>query len=313
MESFADSVAIGMCKGRFRTILEEYCRHWRQNPTHYVIDNAAVHLIKASDTANLYELLSDDQFRLRKKELFGINALRSDLQKGRFYFSGENPDLLRWSQTRRGLDPGVVDKAIRLDTKWRKARTQLGKLQRKRNQISQQIAKAKNKEEREKAIKNLISSTRKIGINSESILHKDFNNLNDRFSNSSLIDISMGLIKTRLIKDNLEIEILRKSCNIVDKVMKKIPDILHEGIQEYEIAAEIDYLMQKNGAEKPAFETISSFGKNTAEPHYSHGENKLKNGNYALFDFGACYRKYNSDITRTFICGNASKKDIEIH
>jgi Xaa-Pro dipeptidase len=95
--------------------------------------------------------------------------------------------------------------------------------------------------------------------------------------------------------------------------MNSVPEFLHEGIYEYEIAAEIDYLLQKNGADKSAFETISSFGKNTAEPHYSHGDTKLKLGNFALFDFGANFRKYNSDITRTFVFGKPNDKQKEMY
>jgi Xaa-Pro dipeptidase len=95
--------------------------------------------------------------------------------------------------------------------------------------------------------------------------------------------------------------------------MKKIPDLLFEGMYEYEIAAEIEYNLQKNGADCSAFEIISSFGKNTAEPHYSHGNTKLKKGDFVLFDFGSRFKKYNSDITRTFVFGKADKKQKEIY
>ena len=35
------------------------------------------------------------------------------------YLLRNNPDKLRWSQERRGLDPGVVDEAIKYDRLWR--------------------------------------------------------------------------------------------------------------------------------------------------------------------------------------------------
>jgi Xaa-Pro dipeptidase len=116
-----------------------------------------------------------------------------------------------------------------------------------------------------------------------------------------------------LIKDETEIRFIKNACKISDKIIKKIPDILQIGLKEYELAAEIEYLMIKNGADKPAFETISSFGKNSSQPHYSHGKNKLKEGDFVLCDFGACYKKYNSDITRTFIFGKASSKQKEMY
>ena len=137
---------------------------------------------------------------------------------------------------------------------------------------------------------------------------KNFLRIESHFQNSTFFDVSSALEKTRLIKDENEIIHIKKACSIVDKVVEKIPEILYEGIFEYELAAEINYLIQKNGAEKPSFETISSFGKNTAEPHYSHGDVKLKKGDIVLCDFGACYKRYNSDITRCFIFGKANLK-----
>jgi len=170
-----------------------------------------------------------------------------------------------------------------------------------------------NKEDFDKLFKKHFSSLRKIGINSDGLSHKDFCKLTDRFSRAKFVDVSDALSKTRLVKDESEIEIIKKSCAIADKVMNAIPSILHEGMYEYEIAAEINYLMQKNGAEHPAFETISSFGKNTAEPHYTHGDIKLNKGDFVLFDFGARFRRYNSDITRTFVFGKAAEKQKEMH
>jgi len=152
----------------------------------------------------------------------------------------------------------------------------------------------------------------KIGINSDRLTYKAFNNLNKQFENSNFFDVSTSFSKARIIKDEKEINLIKKACNIVDKVVEEIPQIVHENITEYELAAEIDFLMQKNGAEKSAFETISSFGKNTAEPHYTHGDLKLEKGDFVLCDFGACFEKYNSDITRTFVFNKASAKQKEI-
>jgi len=171
----------------------------------------------------------------------------------------------------------------------------------------------KNKEEMNKIIKKSFSSLKRLGLNYNGISHKDFGKLKDMFTKSSFIDVSEELMKTRLVKDQLELKLIKEACKISDTVMKKIPEMLKEGMYEYEIAAEIDYHMQRLGAQKPAFETISSFDKNTAEPHYSHGTTRLKNGNFALFDFGACFRKYNSDITRTFVFGRADKQQREMY
>jgi Xaa-Pro dipeptidase len=166
----------------------------------------------------------------------------------------------------------------------------------------------KNEKDFNDLFKNNISNCKNIGINFNKITFKDFLKIEKNLPKSNFVDISNSINKTRIIKDKTEIDLIKKSCNIVDIVVNKIPEMLSEGMFEYELAAEINYLLQKNGAEKPAFETISSFGVNSAEPHYSHGNVRLKNGDIVLCDFGACFEKYNSDITRSFIFGKANDK-----
>lgn len=171
----------------------------------------------------------------------------------------------------------------------------------------------RSEKEFDSMLKESISSSIVVGLNFDGISQKEFCKLKEKLLGVEFIDVSRSFDKTRLVKDELEINSIRKACGIADKVMGKIPEILHKGMHEYELAAEINYLMQKNGADKPAFETISSFGKNTAEPHYTHGAVVVKNGDFVLCDFGACFRKYNSDITRTFVFGKASDKHKEMY
>ena len=59
-----------------------------------------------------------------------------------------------------------------------------------------------------------------------------------------------------MIKDTNEITKIKKACNISDKVIEKIPDLIQPGTTESELAAEINYYLQKYGAAHPAFETI---------------------------------------------------------
>ncbi len=171
----------------------------------------------------------------------------------------------------------------------------------------------KNEEDLISIMKDSISSSRTIGLNFHGISHREYCKLKNRFPGSDFFDVSDSFAKTRLVKDESEIELIKKACGITDKVMEKIPQILHEDMYEFELAAEIDYLMQKNGADKSAFDTISSFGKNTSQPHYSHGATPLKYGDFVLCDFGACFKKYNSDITRTFVFGKASNEQKDMY
>jgi len=171
----------------------------------------------------------------------------------------------------------------------------------------------KNNKEQLEIIDERLTDSKKIGLNFDGISHKDYEFIKNSLDDKEFEDISGDLIKTRMIKDSEEINLIKKACSIADRVAKKIPDIVSEGMYEYELAAEIDYYLQRYGADKPAFLTISSFGKNTSKPHYTHGNFKIKQGDFVLCDFGACYKRYNSDITRTFVYGRANKKQKQMY
>ena len=73
------------------------------------------------------------------------------------------------------------------------------------------------------------------------------------------------------------------------------------GMTEKELAARLDYLMMERGADGLAFGTIVSFGKNAALPHHMPDSTRLKPNSFVLMDFGAKYRNYCADVTRTLI------------
>lgn len=171
----------------------------------------------------------------------------------------------------------------------------------------------KNKKDYNSLLIESTKSAKKIGLNFNAITYRTLLTFNEIFPNKDFLDVSEYMLKTRTIKDKSEIKKIKKATSIVDKVKEKIPDLVYFNMYEYELAAEINYLMQKLGADTIAFDTISSFGKNSAAPHYTHGSTKLGNGDFILCDFGARYYRYNSDITRTFVFGKPNKKQKLMH
>lgn len=152
-----------------------------------------------------------------------------------------------------------------------------------------------------------------IGINSNELTHKNFEEFKSMFPKAKFIDISPAIVKARMVKDKEEIANIREAARIASRAFPKLLDSLKDGITEYKAAAFLNSTMQSLGAQGPSFDTIVAFGKNSAEPHYSPGGFKLRKGNFALFDYGAKYRRYCSDITRTVVYGKASKQQKEIY
>ncbi len=158
-----------------------------------------------------------------------------------------------------------------------------------------------------------LEGSEKIGINPKELFHQGYLYLVEAAKDTEIVDISDSIQKARLVKDEKEVKKLRKACEIASKVAETVPDWAEAGMKEYEVAAELNYRMQKLGASGPGFETNASAGKNSAEPHYHTGDAPLKKGEFLLIDFGAKYKRYVSDVSRTFSVGEPDEKMNRMH
>ncbi len=154
---------------------------------------------------------------------------------------------------------------------------------------------------------------RRIGINFEEITHNYFRRLQKLAPKARFINVSDAIREARMAKDKQEQELVAKACRIASDAFKQLLPQIKVGRRENELAAELVYLMQKKGASDQAFETIVASGANGAEPHYTAGPKKLRKGELVVFDFGAKYHKYVSDITRTVVVGRATEKQKRMH
>ncbi|AGB04479.1 Xaa-Pro aminopeptidase [Aciduliprofundum sp. MAR08-339] len=167
--------------------------------------------------------------------------------------------------------------------------------------------------EREELLRKIVGDAKRIGLNFDTLTVRDFEKIKEVLGEREYINVSSAIMDARKVKSEEEINIMREAAKIASEVADSIPDFLHEGMREYELAAKIVYEMLRRGAEDVAFTTIAAFGENAAEPHYTAGARKLKRGDFVLCDFGARYHRYNSDITRTFVFGRASEMQKDIY
>jgi Xaa-Pro dipeptidase len=170
-----------------------------------------------------------------------------------------------------------------------------------------------DKEEKKTVLAQRLGTCGKVGINPGEFTHAAYLRLRELLPDAELVDLTQPIKEARLIKDAAELDNLRRSCRIASDVAAELPGRLRPGMKENEVAAEIQYLALRAGAGGMAFETIVASGPYTAEPHYFGGERPLSAGEFLLADFGATYRRYCSDITRTWVLGEASEKQKAIH
>ena len=116
----------------------------------------------------------------------------------------------------------------------------------------------------------------------------------------------------RAVKDEDEIACISGACSIADRALEELLPQMKPGVSERDLVRELEYIMCRLGADAPSFDTMVLFGARSSQPHAvpSH-DVRLKEGDLILIDYGALYKGYMSDTTRTFVSGKADARQKE--
>lgn len=128
-----------------------------------------------------------------------------------------------------------------------------------------------------------------------------------------LVPVSGMIEELREVKDEEEIRIIKKACEIADAGFKYILDYIKPGVTEIEIANRLDFYMREQGAAGVSFDTIVASGYRSAMPHGVASTKKIEQGDFVTLDFGCYYEGYVSDMTRTVSVGEPDPKLKEIY
>ncbi len=121
--------------------------------------------------------------------------------------------------------------------------------------------------------------------------------------NAKLLPYNAKIASFRGVKEEWELENMRKAQSIADKAFSEVLPRIAVGMSELELQAELIYCMYKNGAHGLSFDPIVVSGPNTSMPHGVAGERKIQQGDFITMDFGVLYNGYCSDMTRTVAVG----------
>ena len=162
-------------------------------------------------------------------------------------------------------------------------------------------------------IKNILEQAQlsNIGFEGHQISYDTYVELNKGMI--TLISISDSIDKIREVKSEEEIKLIRKAAEIVDKTYDYILTVVKVGMSEREIKALLESKMLELGADGPSFDTIVASGYRGALPHGVASDKLIEKGDMITLDFGAYYRGYCSDITRTFAIREPDPKMKEIY
>jgi len=157
----------------------------------------------------------------------------------------------------------------------------------------------------EGSLEDIIKPYKQIAIPLGRTLYPDYERL--KATGVGIVDSLPAFTQAMSVKENYELALVEKACEIADKAFTALLGEIKEGQSENDIAAQLEFLMRKYGASGTSFETIVAFGENSSVPHHETGSRTLKHGDIVLIDFGCKYGGYCSDCTRTFLFGDDGK------
>ncbi|TML09693.1 MAG: aminopeptidase P family protein, partial [Actinobacteria bacterium] len=157
-------------------------------------------------------------------------------------------------------------------------------------------------ETRRETIAHLAESlSGKFGFESTHLTYRAYEELRD--GGLELVPRA-GLVESlRAVKDEDELEKIRRAAAITDRAYERIAEERFVGRTERELAWRMTELFHELGADEEAFDTIVAAGANGARPHADPGDRVIERGTTIVVDAGAVLDGYCSDCTRTFATG----------
>ena len=151
------------------------------------------------------------------------------------------------------------------------------------------------------------SGAERLAVETDFLCYDDWAALQGALGDIALAPLSGLAEEMRLVKDEGEIECIRRAADIACRAFKAILEDIRPGMTEREVAIALNYKMLELGSEGEAFDTIACAGQNGSLPHAVPGEHRLQNGELLTLDFGATFGGYRSDMTRTVGIGKVDK------
>jgi Xaa-Pro aminopeptidase len=152
-----------------------------------------------------------------------------------------------------------------------------------------------------------------LGFESAHLVHRDFQRLLEngaRWQWRPTVDLVETL---RERKDAGELALIEAANGIATRALARVLPAVHVGMKELEVAGVLEKALRDEGSEGFPFESIIASGPRSALPHARSTDRAIESGDFLLLDFGALYRGYCSDVTRTFVVGTASAEQREVY
>ena len=147
----------------------------------------------------------------------------------------------------------------------------------------------------------------------DSMSYAQFKRLGSRLKGVNLTGTSEGVSMLRRVKDALELSLMKEAAGLLDDGFKLAEELIRPGAIESKLAWQIESFFRESGGEGLSFETIIASGFRGAMPHGKASDKKIRRSELVVVDMGVVLNGYNSDETRTYSVGPATKYQKKIY
>ncbi|WP_252311722.1 Xaa-Pro peptidase family protein [Sinobaca sp. H24] len=150
-------------------------------------------------------------------------------------------------------------------------------------------------------------SLKAVGFEEEYVTYQQYTQMKKQI-HAELVPTSSIVEHVRLYKTPEEIAVLKEAAAIADRAFDHITTFIKPGMKETEVSNELEFFMRREGAVSSSFDIIVASGWRSALPHGVASSKIIEGGELVTLDYGAYYKGYCSDITRTIAVGEPTSE-----
>ena len=126
-------------------------------------------------------------------------------------------------------------------------------------------------------------------------------------------DSSVRLL--RQVLDDAELARIERAARAADAALTEVEPLLlatgDEPMTEHDVRTELEYRMRLHGADDRSYSTIVATGPvHGARPHHDATRRTIVEGDTVIIDVGALVDGYHSDMTRSWVIGEATPEQV---
>lgn len=179
------------------------------------------------------------------------------------------------------------------------------------------IAETRRERLHERLLESLAGATA-VGLDAASVDHATWTTLAAELPLEPFEASEHPVRRLREVKDSAEIARIEEAARAADAALAEVEPTIataaDTAVTEADVRNELEYRMRLHGADDRSYATIVASGPdNAARPHHEVDTRVIGSGDTVVVDVGALIDGYHSDMTRSYVVGPASQRQIEIY